>query len=495
MTSHVLAPARLKPWAYGDTLLILAAWALVAALLVIQYVPALIANGPTDPDSQMRLVEVRDYLAGQPWTDLHQLRLNPPDGVIMHWSRLIDWPLAVLIRASQPWLGHDMAEIFAITAWPLVLYLGFLFAIAAIARGLIGAGGVFPALAFAIFAAPATGTFLPGHITHHNAQIALFACLLALVVRIERSEVAGVMAGVVATVMLSIGLETLPLVGIVAGGLAVIWALAPTSTRTGVNAFALFFGTGMVVQRGFMAAPADWLASPCDIASLPYVAAAFGGGIGLASLIRLNPKTLAVRFTGLGCIAMVTAAVVWRINPACFKGPYAEIDPRIIPLWLDHVEEAHSFGDIATGAPWLLIGLYLAPFLSLMPTSWAFVSVGRAQRAGWGLTLMLLMTALAVAMWEARGSTFASVLAVPGFAYAVVELRRKCAGRGPVVLACCLLLIYCVPNQALETLAADAVRLKPGFPRNRRASPVRPTPNVLRAGISPGSRSCPPDWC
>ena len=46
-------------------------------------------------DDAMRLVEVRDLLAGQGWFDLTQYRLSPPGGVAMHWSRLVDVPLAV----------------------------------------------------------------------------------------------------------------------------------------------------------------------------------------------------------------------------------------------------------------------------------------------------------------------------------------------------------------------------------------------------------------
>src|SRR5690349_7387974 len=48
-------------------------------------------------DDAMRLVEVRDLLAGQSWFDLVQHRLDPPAGSPMHWSRLIDAPLAAMI--------------------------------------------------------------------------------------------------------------------------------------------------------------------------------------------------------------------------------------------------------------------------------------------------------------------------------------------------------------------------------------------------------------
>jgi hypothetical protein len=438
--------------------MILVTWVFVAAVLTVQHVPTLLANGVTDPDSQTRLVEVRDYLAGAPWTDLHQMRLAPPDGVLMHWSRLIDWPIATLIRITQPFTGREMAEIIAVTAWPLLLYLVFFFGITAVAKRLAGPDALFPALAFAIFASPATGMFMPGHITHHNAQIALFSVLLALVVRIDRGEVIGIFAGVTAALMMAIGLETLPLIGIIGGGLALTWAFSPERIRPGLNGFGLFFGTAMVVQRAFTAAPNDWLAAPCDIASAPYVMVALIGGLGLAGLMRINPSSMLVRLAGLGVLGVCAVAALGLINPHCLKGPYAEVDPRIIPLWLSNVQEAQSFGQLATNAPSQLVGLFLVPFLALVPTSWAFAWSGRSERAGWGLVLVLLMTAITVAMWEVRGSTFASILVVPGMAYAVTEVRRWCAARGTIVLALGLLLIYTVPNQAAQTIVADLIR-------------------------------------
>ena len=45
-------------------------------------------------DDAMRLVEVRDLIGGQGWFDLFQYRMDPPSGLSMHWSRVIDAPLA-----------------------------------------------------------------------------------------------------------------------------------------------------------------------------------------------------------------------------------------------------------------------------------------------------------------------------------------------------------------------------------------------------------------
>src|SRR5687767_2656618 len=63
-----------------------------------------------DPDNYMRLVQVRDLLAGQGWFDLVQHRVNPPEGLHTHWSRLADLPYAIPILLLRPLLGAELAE-------------------------------------------------------------------------------------------------------------------------------------------------------------------------------------------------------------------------------------------------------------------------------------------------------------------------------------------------------------------------------------------------
>src|SRR6185436_10904859 len=80
-------------------------------------------------DDAMRLVEVRDFLAGQGWFDLTQYRLAPP-GLPMHWSRLIDLPLAALIGLGKTVLPAALAERLVLIVWPAALLLLFFAGIA-----------------------------------------------------------------------------------------------------------------------------------------------------------------------------------------------------------------------------------------------------------------------------------------------------------------------------------------------------------------------------
>ncbi len=70
------------------------AWLLMAAVLLIAGLPAISARNFHEGDDIMRLLEVRDWLAGQSWFDVSQYRIDAPYGAGMHWSRLVDvpWP-------------------------------------------------------------------------------------------------------------------------------------------------------------------------------------------------------------------------------------------------------------------------------------------------------------------------------------------------------------------------------------------------------------------
>src|SRR4051812_30186269 len=60
-----------------------------------------------DTDDNMRMMQVRALLAGQGWYDLAQHRLA---GSNIHWSRLVDLPIAGLKLAFTPLFGGRIAE-------------------------------------------------------------------------------------------------------------------------------------------------------------------------------------------------------------------------------------------------------------------------------------------------------------------------------------------------------------------------------------------------
>jgi hypothetical protein len=89
-------------------------------------------------DDFMRMAQVRDYLAGQNWFDLTQYRLDPPNGVVMHWSRLIDIPIAWLVLGLARFVGRAKAEFYTAALWPLLMLLPTMALAGILARRLAG---------------------------------------------------------------------------------------------------------------------------------------------------------------------------------------------------------------------------------------------------------------------------------------------------------------------------------------------------------------------
>ena len=66
-------------------------------VLLLQFWPQT-ADTLLDTDDALRLAQLRDWLHVKGlfsgWFDLHQARMQPPEGYDTHWSRLIDAGLA-----------------------------------------------------------------------------------------------------------------------------------------------------------------------------------------------------------------------------------------------------------------------------------------------------------------------------------------------------------------------------------------------------------------
>src|SRR5687768_6741427 len=100
--------------------LIFLAWLTFAAIIIYSRWGPINAFALGDTDDNMRIMQVRALLAGQDWYDLRQYRLDPPFGADIHWSRLVDLPIAGLKLALAPVLGGAAAERAAVAVAPLL---------------------------------------------------------------------------------------------------------------------------------------------------------------------------------------------------------------------------------------------------------------------------------------------------------------------------------------------------------------------------------------
>src|SRR5258708_10075690 len=95
------------------------AWLVIVAQLLAEHWTET-AQTLSDMDDAMRLVQVREFLAGRGWFDLHEMRLGPPDGYDTHWSRLIDAGIAGLLLIFNLFTDTAFAERLVRTIWPML---------------------------------------------------------------------------------------------------------------------------------------------------------------------------------------------------------------------------------------------------------------------------------------------------------------------------------------------------------------------------------------
>ena len=74
-----------------------------------------------DPDDATRLIQVREFMASGHWFDTTTMKIGGDAGMLSHWSRLIDLPLATLIATFSLVMPAESAERLTHIVWPVTL--------------------------------------------------------------------------------------------------------------------------------------------------------------------------------------------------------------------------------------------------------------------------------------------------------------------------------------------------------------------------------------
>jgi hypothetical protein len=379
-------------------------------------------------DDAMRLVEVRDLLAGQSWFDLTQHRLDPPSGPPMHWSRLIDAPLAALILLLRPLIGAVAAEKIVLVLWPTLLLAAALALVAGIAGRMSGDarrhGVQLAAMIAAALAAPALNHFRSGAIDHHNAQIVLLLCFLLFAAGIETSTRAALLAGLSASASLAIGLEMLPAiaVGCVAVFGLLIWRGSAVASRTTVFGAAL---AGSSVLLAALLLPPKSLALPVyDAFGGPVLLLMIGGGVSLivVGAVAERLPALLARLAASAVTGSLLLAVFFELFPGSIASPYAAVDPLVATLWLDLVSETMSIRTLFILEPERILGIHALLLLTFILAAVATRRTAPELRFRWILALTMLAATFAVGLWQMRGAAAATMTAAPIFVASLATL-------------------------------------------------------------------------
>ena len=415
-----------------------------------------LANAGGDNDNLMRLAEVRDLLSGQGWFDLHQYRMGVEGGTVMHWSRLVDAPLAAIILLGSAVTGSmAMAEAIAEVLWPALLLWLAVFFTARAARAFAGAGAVLPAVVIAAAALHFIGIFSPAALDHHNIQLTLTMASLALLLEAPAHRTAALFSGLCAALTLAVGMETVPYVATIGTCVSLLFVADAGTERAIARDFGLGFASVSALVFVTTIPASAWGQAQCDAFSVAQFLIAAIAGLGLATIASIEAagRSWQRRLLSLGLLGVLLAVVVLSLFPQCLAAPYADVDQRLRGLWLDHIDEVQSLFALAVNDPARVPARYGTPFVAIILMA---LRLGRGWRREDSLVGPLLVIAFAVGAWQVRGTTFSIGFAVIPLAAWVAKWRARAEIRSSVGMALRLAAVWLISANPVWTCVAAA---------------------------------------
>jgi hypothetical protein len=415
---------------------VLIAWLAVCIFLVIQRQNNIYWLSLGDTDDNMRLMQVRALLHGQGWYDLTNYRLDPAmGGFNIHWSRLVDLPIAGIILALQPFIGTAAAEKWACGIAPLLpLALTFI-GISLTVRRLVSPVA-WPLAIVTLFACSSTlGMYLPLRIDHHGWQLACLALTVAGLADPKRAR-GGAVVGISSAVSLTIGLELLPYCAIAGAVIAFRWIWDEGEKRR-MQAYGLTLSGGTALGFVAFASNANQ-AMRCDALTPVYLSTMVAAGALLFALTLARPQRREVRFA-MAAVAGVAIGVAFALCfPQCLGRP-ENVTPELQHIWLDNVREARPIYRNALENALPMGALPVIGLIGALFATWA--SRGTTRFVGWTSLAMLAAFGGLALLWQIRVAPAAQMLSVPGAVWLAWVIVPWCLGHrlmlvrvvGPVV--------------------------------------------------------------
>ncbi|MCB1385106.1 MAG: hypothetical protein KDJ80_04125 [Nitratireductor sp.] len=326
-----------------------------------------------DSDDFLRLHEVMNWMAGQGWYDVSVPRMNWPAGADMHWSRLVDVPIALLAALAGLFTEPVTALRIAALIWPVLVLFATLLTIIAITERIWPQANRLLVVLFALSNIAALELSVPGRIDHHNVQaLLIYTAILGLVSRDRPWALP--LTGVSITLSLVIGLDNLALVLLLLFWLGLAWALGLRHASATLRQIGLWMGLSLAVLYPVSLPPSAWLTPYCDAISVVYLTL-----IGLIALCfvalslvdrflgAMSPvAAIATRLASGGLAGGGSALIFWKSFPQCMAGPLSAVSPELSERWLSTIFEAQGLIDFANrfGAAHYAVPLFIGVMLA-----------------------------------------------------------------------------------------------------------------------------------
>lgn len=467
--------------------IVFVAWAVAAGLMVWSRWQNIYWFALADTDDNMRIMQVRALLAGQDWYDLRQYRMDPPFGGDIHWSRIVDLPIAGLRLMFGLGMDGPSAERAAVAVAPLLPMLVALTGLSLTVRRLLGPLAFLLVIPLFFFGASLLSQFMPTRIDHHGWQLAMLSLLIAGLVD-PRQARGGVTAALASAVSLSIGLEFLPYLAAGAGIVALYWVRDGGQQRR-LALYGVTLAGGSALGFALFASIAN-RAPVCDALSPVWLSAAVAGGAILYGLSRLTLPTWQRRLLVAVIAAALLAGAFALAWPHCLGQPEGA-SAELRRIWLDNVREAKPLWQQSRSLALGTASLPVSGLVGALLLLWT----ARRDAEAWpraAAIAFLSVASLSLLVWQTRAGPGAQLLSLPGAtALAYLLLPRLRASRSVLVRVAGPVLIVIAASGAIVPIAIrwfDEPAEKPGGKRINLANRRCPTIPAMRplAKLPPG---------
>ena len=457
--------------------IIVAAWLLYITWIIFNRMGPIQAFALGDTDDNLRMAQVRALLGGQGWYDLYQHRFDPVHGgANIHWSRLVDLPIAGLILLAKLFVSGADAESFAAAVAPLLPLLLLMFSLALTMKRLVGTRA-WPLPIIGLLCAYSTiAMFAPLRLDHHGWQLAFLGLAVSAVADARRAR-GGAVLGIATGLSLSVGLEMMIYLALLGGATVLMW-VADRDERRRLAAYAasLVATTG----AGFLifASEANRQAV-CDALSPVWLSDAAVGGALMFGLSMLRIDSWKAR---LGVAALAGAAVAgfhalaW---PNCLQR-LEGVSPEATELWLNHVREARPFyrhdwrnATMAMTLP----ATGLLGWALLLGRAWKLRDDGSHLLRRTVAVALPALAAFALLFWQTRAAPAAQMMALPAATALIVLVAAKWLDSPKLWLHVPAVLLVLIGFGAAVPLAIQLV------PRDKTGAAMK--------RVSIANRSCP----
>ena len=405
-------------------LIMLGLWAALQVTMAKTVAAPVFEGELLGPDGYMRLIRVDELRSGTGWYDSVIERSNAPYGDTLHWTRPMD--ILILVVAGIAGLFTDPAQALFIAGAvisPIVLFFAC-FVAAWAARPLIGTDRSILAVFILLLQPGVLSYTMLGRADHHSLQFLVFIFCIGTTLRLlDRTATlrTGVVAGVSYGVALWVSVEVLLLIGLCQAMLALTW-IRQGGKHAGVllAAAGAFLATTAIVlpierfPTGLFAVEFDRVSVVhVTLAAMTAAVWAFAYLLQHRWAVRGQTGSVVTRFTAILAVGGGGLIAVGFFFPAFFAGPFANVDPRIIPIWHEQVAELEPLLPIDTKS----FGRFLFFVGAAVPCLGYLAVMGWRQRttlAGlrWAFLGLLLAVYFALALKHLRFSPFAEIISV-----------------------------------------------------------------------------------